>query len=154
MTTDVSSYGNANATKYFDCMGTSNASCGAAWIEVRPTSLKVTEYWDKYQSPNYKQYDSFSITPKNRGWTYEAIGERAHTRYRFSVDAPRSDDSCMQISEIQLLDENGNRISSGYTLGYDSTTKPSDGGNMYPSNEKPEYAADGKTSTKWLDWRA
>ena len=154
VTTDVSSYGNANATKYFACMGTTDASCGAAWIEVRPASLKVTEYWDKYQSPNYKQYDSFSITPTNRGWTYEAIGERAHTRYRFSVDAPRSDDSCMQISEIQLLDENGNRISSGYTLGYDSTTKPSDGGNMYPSSEKPEYAADGKTSTKWLDWRA
>ena len=157
VTTDVASYGNSSATKYFACMGTSNTSCGAAWIEVRPTSLKVTEFWDNYQSPNYKQYDSFSITPKNRGWVYEAIGERAHTRYRFSVDAPRGYDYYgMQISEIQLLDENGNRISSGYTLKYDDTTKLSDDDEMYPWGwgEEPPYAADGDTGTKWLDFRA
>ena len=159
VTTDVASYGNANATKYFDCMGTSNASCGAAWIEVRPTSLKVTEYWDKYQSPNYKQYDSFSITPKNRGFEYsptgstEGLNGTPHRRYRFKVDAPRSDTFCMQLSEIQLLDASGSRISSGYTISYDSTTKDSYG-DTFPENETPEKAVDGVTSTKWLDWRA
>ena len=74
ITKNISSYGNANATKYFDCMGATDASCGAAWIEVRPTSLKVVEFWDKYQSPNYKQYDSFEITPKDRGFEYDSGG--------------------------------------------------------------------------------
>ena len=160
ITTDISSYGNANATKYFDCMGAKDASCGAAWIEVRPDSLKVTEFWDKWQSPSYTKYDSVTITPKNRGWVYEESsggttgGEAAsHTRYRFAVDAPRSDEWCMQLSEIQLLDENGGRISSGYTIAYDSTTKDSYG-DIFGSGETPEYAVDGNTSTKWLDWRA
>ena len=153
VTTDIESYGNSSATKYFDCMGASNASCGAAWIEVRQDSLKVTEFWDKWQSPDYKVYDTVTITPKQRGWVFEEIGAQAHKRYRFAVDAPRSDNGCMQISEIQLLDENGNRISSGYTLDYDSTTTDSDG-YKYPAKENPELAADGDTSTKWLDWRA
>ena len=159
ITTSISDYGNANATKYFDCMGATDASCGAAWIEVRPDSLKVTEFWDKYQSPNYKKYDSVTITPKDRGFVYDPSGgttgddATSHTRYRFAVDAPRSDTFCMQLSEIQLLDENGSRISSGYTLAYDSTTKDSYG-DTYPSDENPECASDGDTSTKWLDWRA
>ena len=153
VTTDIASYGNSSATKYFDCMGATDASCGAAFIEVSPGSLKVTEFWDKWQSPNYKVYDTVTIAPKNRGWVFEAVGARAHTRYRFAVDAPRSDDSSMQISEIQLLDANGNRISSGYTLDYDTVTTNSTG-KTYPSGENPANAADGKTSTKWLDWRA
>ena len=74
ITTSISDYGNANATKYFDCMGATDASCGAAWIEVRPDSLKVTEFWDKYQSPNYKKYDSVTITPKDRGFVYDPGG--------------------------------------------------------------------------------
>ena len=159
ITTSISDYGNANATKYFDCMGATDASCGAAWIEVRPDSLKVTEFWDKYQSPNYKKYDSVTITPKDRGFVYDPSGGTTggdatpHTRYRFAVDAPRSDTFCMQLSEIQLLDENGSRISSGYTLAYDSTTKDSYG-DIFGSDETPECAVDGDTSTKWLDWRA
>ena len=159
ITTSISDYGNANATKYFDCMGATDASCGAAWIEVRPDSLKVTEFWDKYQSPNYKKYDSVTITPKDRGFVYDPSGgttggdATSHTRYRFAVDAPRSDTFCMQLSEIQLLDENGDRISSGYTIAYDSTTKDSYG-DIFGSDETPECAVDGDTSTKWLDWRA
>ncbi len=157
VTTDVASYGNSNATKYFACMGTSNASCGAAWIEVRPTSLKVTEFWDKYQSPGYKQYDSFEITPKDRGFVYvDGAGVEAtpHARYRFKVDAPRSDGYCMQLSEIQLLDASGSTIpSSSFTIAYDSTTTDSYG-DTFPDGETPENAVDGSTSTKWLDWRA
>ena len=139
--------------KYFAAVSTSGTSCGASWIEVRPGSLKLTQYWDKYQSPNYTVYDSVTITPKSRGWVYEEIGTRAHKRYRFSVDAPRSDDNCMQISEIQLLNSGGNRISSGFNVAYDSTTTTTDG-DMYPSGEEPNKAADGNTNTKWLDWRA
>ncbi len=141
-----------DAAKYLYTASESGAF-GACWVEVRPEGLKVTYFWDDV-SGSYSKKDEFTVLPKDRDWACEAIGKSAHTRYRFSVDAPRSDDNCMQISEIQLLDENGNRISSGYTLGYDSTTKPSDDDSMYPSNENPECAADGKTSTKWLDWRA
>ena len=156
VTTDIASYGNANATKYFACMGASNASCGAAWIEVRPDSLKVTEFWDKWQSPNYKAYDTVTITPKDRGWTFEEIGAQAHKRYRFAVDAPRSDSRMMQIGEIQLLDENGDAISYGdgaFTIDYDSTTTNSEG-KVFGSGETPEKAVDGKLNTKWLDYRA
>ena len=154
ITTDIASYGNSNATKYFDCMGATDASCGAAWIEVRPDSLKVTEFWDKWQSPNYKVYDTVTITPKARGWAFEDIGARAHKRYRFAVDAPRSDSRMMQLSEIELLDANGNVIPpSDFTLAWDLTTTNS-AGQTYPSNENPGLAADGKLDTKWLDYRA
>ena len=160
VSTDIDSFGNSNATKYFACMGMSNASCGAAWIEVRPTSLKVTEFWDKYQSPNYKQYDSFEITPKDRGFVYDPSGGTTggdatpHRRYRFKVDAPRSDTFCMQLSEIQLLDASGTAIpSNSFTIAYDSTTTDS-WGDTYPSNESPPNAVDGNLDTKWLDWRA
>lgn len=74
ITKDIASYNNASATKYFDCMGATDASCGAAWVEVRPDSLKVTEFWDKWQAPNYKEYDSVTIKPKDRGWMYEESG--------------------------------------------------------------------------------
>ena len=165
VTTDVSSYGNSSATKYFACMGTSNASCGAAWIEVRPTSLKVTEFWDKHQSPNYKQYDSFEITPKDRGFEYEytppvvveGFDGKPRSRYRFAVDAPRSDDWSMQLSEVELLDAHGKVIKpSAFTLAYDSTTIPKNDSNPYPSEEGPVNAADGVYTGKgkWLDWRA
>ena len=154
ITTDIASYGNSNATKYFDCMGATDASCGAAWIEVRPDSLKVTEFWDKWQSPNYKVYDTVTITPKARGWAFEDIGARAHKRYRFAVDAPRSDSRMMQLSEIELLDADGNVIPpSDFTLAWDLTTTNS-AGQTYPSNENPGLAADGKLDTKWLDYRA
>ena len=154
VTTDIASYGNANATKYFDCMGATDASCGACWVEVRPESLKLTYYWDKWQSPNYKVSDTVTISPKERGWTFEEIGAKAHKRYRFAVDAPRSDSGKMQLSEIELLDANGNVIpTSDFTLAWDSTTTNS-AGQKYPSNENPGLAADGKLNTKWLDYRA
>lgn len=70
VTKDIASFGNANATKYFDCIGATDASCGAACIEVRPDSLKVTEFWDKWQSPKYTVYDTVTITPKDRGFEY------------------------------------------------------------------------------------
>lgn len=81
------------------------------------------------------------------------VWRKSYTRYRFAVDAPRSYHFCMQLSEIQLLDANGSRISSGYTLNWDSVTKSSDNW-IYPDNESPDLAADGKLDTKWLDWRA
>ena len=154
ITKDISACGNANAAKYFDCMGATDASCGAAWIEVRPDSLKVTEFWDKWQSPDYKVYDTVTVAPKDRGWVFEEIGAAAHSRYRFAVDAPRGDADMMQISEIQLLDENGDAIlPSAFSLAWDSSTTNS-AGLMYPSDENPAKAADGKLSTKWLDYRA
>ena len=78
-----------------------------------------------------------------------------HSRYRFAVDAPRSDAWCMQLSEIQLLDAEGHIIpSSAFTNAYDSTTLPADGSDPFPDGEEPWNAVDGSTATKWLDWRA
>ena len=151
-----------HVSKYFAAVGTTGASCGASWIEVRPDSLKLTQYWDKYQSPNYKVLDTVTITPKDRGFTYNSSGGttggdvNSHMRYRFAVDAPRGNGGCMQLSEIELLDANGDVISSSaFTLGYDSTTKDSEG-YTYPSDESPLKAADGVHTGdgKWLDWRA
>ena len=154
VTTDISSCGNANATKYFDCMGASDASCGACWVEVRPDSMKLTYFWDKWQSPNYTVYDTVTVAPKDRGWIFEDIGAKAHSRYRFAVDAPRSDSGKMQISEIELLDENGDVIpSSAFLIDYDSTTTNSLG-QTFGSGETPPKAVDGKLNTKWLDYRA
>ena len=77
----------------------------------------------------------------------------AYKYYRFCVDAPRSDGSSMQLSDVMLLDLSGNEIqSSAFTLSYDT-----DGhgvGEPYPSNENPANAVDGNHNTKWLDWRA
>lgn len=77
----------------------------------------------------------------------------AYKYYRFCVDAPRSDGSSMQLSDVMLLDLSGNEIqSSAFTLSYDI-----DGhgvGDPYPSNENPANAVDGNHETKWLDWRA
>ena len=78
---------------------------------------------------------------------------KAYARYRFAVDAPRSDNSSMQLSEIQLLDGNRERISSGYANDWDSVTKGSNG-NKFPSGQTPDKAVDGDVGSKWLDWRA
>jgi len=94
--------------------------------------------------------NSWAITPTPSN---VRVWRKAYTCYRFAVDAPRSYHFCMQLSEIQLLDANRNRISSGYTLNWDSETMSSDKW-TYPDNESPDLAADGKLYTKWLDWRA
>ena len=127
---------------------------GGVWFSVTPQKMTM-----HYIGTSTSPYDTVEVTPKDRGFVYDPSGGTtggdvtSHTRYRFAVDAPRSDTFCMQLSEIQLMDENGNRISSGYTLAYDSTTKDSYG-DTYPSDENPECASDGDVSTKWLDWRA
>ena len=85
-------------------------------------------------------------------WAAESnmgVWRKAYTRYRFAVDAPRSDLWCMQLSEIQLLDANGDRISSGYALDWDSVTMCSDN-RAYPDYERPELAADGNFGSKQL----
>ena len=127
---------------------------GGVWFSVTPQKMTM-----HYIGTSTSPYDTVEVTPKDRGFVYDSSGgttggdATSHTRYRFAVDAPRSDTFCMQLSEIQLLDENGSRISSGYTLAYDSTTKDSYG-DIFGSDETPECAVDGDTSTKWLDWRA
>ena len=78
-----------------------------------------------------------------------------HRRFRFSVNAPRSDGCCMQLSEIVLLDAKGKTIPrSAFTIAYDSATIPENDENPFPDNERPENAVDGDHLTKWLDWRA
>ncbi len=127
---------------------------GGVWFSVTPQKMTM-----HYIGTSTSPYDAVEVTPKDRGFVYDPTGgttggdATSHTRYRFAVDAPRSDTFCMQLSEIQLLDENGSRISSGYTIAYDSTTKDSYG-DIFGSDETPECAVDGDTSTKWLDWRA
>lgn len=179
MVTGETASTNYNATitkdvnKYFAAVGTTGASCGASWIEVRPESLKLTQYWDKYQSSSsqYKVLDTVTVYPKDRGFTYDpgttpddppevpsdpvGFNSTPHSRYRFAVDKPRSDPWCMQLSEIQLLDAEGHIIpSSAFKIYYDYTTLPADGSEPFPDGEEPDYAVDGSTATKWLDWRA
>jgi len=90
---------------------------------------------------------SWATTPNMEDW------RKAYTRYRFAVDAPRSDDQCMQLSEIELLGANRERISSGYTNDWDSTTKGFFD-MIFPSGQTPDKAVDGDTGSKWLDFRA
>ncbi len=127
---------------------------GGVWFSVTPGKMTM-HYIGKSSSP----YDTVEVTPKDRGFVYSGGttggDATAHTRYRFKVDAPRSDSWCMQLSEIQLLDASGTAIpSNSFTIAYDSTTRPADGGDTYPSNESPPNAVDGRLDTKWLDWRA
>ena len=90
---------------------------------------------------------SWATTPNMGVWG------KAYARYRFAVDAPRSDSQCMQLSEIELLGANRERISSGYTNDWDSVTKGFFG-MIFPSGQTPDKAVDGDTGSKWLDFRA
>jgi len=85
----------------------------------------------------------------------EDFGKKSYKRFRFSVNAPRSDGDSMQLSEIVLLDAKGAAIPrAAYTIAYDSSTIPENDENPFPDDERPENAVDGDRSTKWLDWRA
>ena len=78
----------------------------------------------------------------------------AYKYFRFYVDAPRSNNDCMQLSDVMLLDVDGNKIqSSAFELSCD-TDGHGVGDKPYPSNENPENAVDGDPKTKWLDFRA
>lgn len=77
----------------------------------------------------------------------------AYKYFRFYVDAPRSGDSCMQLSDVMLLDVDGNEISSdNFTLTWDSSGHGEN--TPYPVGEAPGNAVDGDHNTKWLDTRA
>ena len=77
----------------------------------------------------------------------------AYKYFRFYVDAPRSSDSCMQLSDVMLLDVNGNEISSdNFKLAWDSNGHGESA--PYPAGEAPGNAVDGNHATKWLDTRA
>ena len=78
----------------------------------------------------------------------------AYKYFRFYVDAPRSSDSCMQLSDVMLLDVDGNEISSNnFTLvTWDSSGHGEN--TPYPAGEAPGNAVDGDHNTKWLDTRA
>ena len=131
---------------------------GGVWFSVTPGKMKM-----HYIGTSTSPYDTVEVTPKDRGFVYSPGGGTTgggvspHARYRFAVDSPRSDTWCMQLSEIELLDASGNVIpSSSFTIAYDSTTHPADGGDPYPSSECPSNAVDGvhTGNGKWLDWRA
>ena len=77
----------------------------------------------------------------------------AYRHYRFCVDAPRSNRDSMQLSDVMLLDKDGNEIlSTAFALSYDSDKY--DLYEPYPGGENPANAVDGNHETKWLDWRA
>ena len=138
-----------------------NESTGAILFSVNQSKMKM-RYICKTSG---SVYDSVEVAAKrdpvshgtSSGTGDDPVGFNStpHSRYRFAVDAPRSDDWCMQLSEIQLLDAEGHVIpSSEFTNAYDSTTLPADGSDPFPDGEEPENAVDGSTATKWLDWRA
>lgn len=131
---------------------------GGVWFSVTPQKMTM-----HYIGTSTSPYDTVEVTPKDRGFVYDPSGGTTggdatpHTRYRFAVDAPRSDTWCMQLSEIELLDARGNVIPhSAFTLAYDSTTIPVNDSNPFPAAESPANAADGvhTGNGKWLDWRA
>ena len=130
---------------------------GGVWFSVTPQKMTM-----HYIGTSTSPYDTVEVTPKDRGFEYEytppvvveGFDGKPHSRYRFAVDAPRSDTWSMQLSEVELLDAHGKVIHpNAFTLAYDSTTKDSYG-DIFGSGETPECAVDGSTSTKWLDWRA
>ena len=136
-----------------------NEAVGGVWFSVTPQKMTM-HYIGRSSSP----YDTAEVTPKDRGFVYDPSGgggnggdATAHRRFRFAVDAPRSDSWCMQLSEIELLDADGNVVPpSAFTLAYDSTTIPVNDSDPFPAAEGPDNAADGvhTGSGKWLDWRA
>ncbi len=128
------------------------------------------------KAKNISFYDALTLVCESVGYTFvveglfvsvmskesyaqmahpEGLGSTPHRRFRFSVNAPRSDGCCMQLSEIVLLDAKGKTIPrSAFTIAYDSSTIPENDDNPFPDNERPENAVDGDHFTKWLDWRA
>ena len=66
VTSDIRSIANANVQKYIDCLGVTDASCGACLIEVRPNALKLTYFWNRWQEPKIKIYDTVTVAPKKR----------------------------------------------------------------------------------------
>ena len=77
----------------------------------------------------------------------------AYKYFRFYVDAPRSNNDCMQLSDVMLLDVDGNEISSdNFKLTWDSSGHGEN--TPYPAGEAPGNAVDGDHTTKWLDTRA
>ena len=103
-----------------------------------------------------KPCDNASVAAKKAVQAHpEDFGKKSYKRFRFSVNAPRSDGDSMQLSEIELLDAKGAAIPrSAYTIAYDSSTIPENDDKPFPDDERPENAVDGDRSTKWLDWRA
>ena len=82
-----------------------------------------------------------------------AAWKSAYRYFRFYVDAPKNNSDCMQLSDIMLLDADGNEISSSnFTPTWDSDGHGES--SPYPSNEAPGNAVDGNHDTKWLDNRA
>ncbi len=72
-----------------------------------------------------------------------------YKKFRFHISKTKSDNSMMQLSEIELY--SGWTKMSPSSIEYDTTSYS--GYENFPSGEAPEYAVDGSTSTKWLDRR-
>lgn len=83
---------------------------------------------------------------------WKASWRAPYSCYRFRVDATRNRGDCMQISEFELLDGEGQVIPGDhFELGFDVNNY---GGRMFGSGETPDMAVDGDVNTKWLDFRA
>ncbi|MGN0855169.1 MAG: hypothetical protein ACI4R9_06585 [Kiritimatiellia bacterium] len=87
---------------------------------------------------------------ENAAITYTAEDNTPkYSRFRFHVDATKSNNSMMQLSEIELY--NFAQKLTPDSIAYDTNSYGLD--KPYPTNEKPDYAVDGSLDTKWLDYR-
>ena len=120
---------------------------GDAVFNNEPTSVRVDApaFANKIDADVDAMIEKCS--PDTTAW------KTAYKYFRFYVDAPRSNNDCMQLSDIMLLNVDGNEISSdNFKLAWDSNGHGESA--PYPADEAPGNAVDGKHDTKWLDTRA
>ena len=80
------------------------------------------------------------------------MGGIAYRSYRFKIEGMKGPSpDAMQLSELKLLNGETDVTRPYASLGYD--TEGAVSGKIYPSGENPTLLVDGKTDTKWLDWR-
>lgn len=72
-----------------------------------------------------------------------------YKRFRFCIDATKSNNDMMQLAEIELY--NFAQKLNPDSVAYDSSAHGLD--KPYPDGEKPDYAVDGSLDKKWLDYR-
>ena len=84
-----------------------------------------------------------------RAGTVSVAPAQGFPYYRFKLEGVNSSANAVQLSEIALYDGDTDVTPSRTGVAFD----PTGGANAYPNNERPEFAVDGNTATKWLDFR-
>jgi len=86
-----------------------------------------------------------------RQGTVEVAGPVAYKSYRFKVEDVKSDVTCMQLTELVLMNGNQDVTRPYKQISWDPAT---DNGKLFGNGETPTQLVDGLLTTKWLDQRA